>query len=76
MTKELFVTLENSDNQYLDYPCTGKLELFETGADGSLILGVFRRLRVDKKGFDCPVEVRNCKFTYTGETWLYFLTKA
>ena len=45
MANELFVTLEASDNEYLSYPCRGWLELFEIGADGSIIIGVFRQLK-------------------------------
>ena len=63
--KELFVTLIKSDNQYLNYPCQGKLELFETGGDGSLITGVWRGKISDGK-YNCPVVVRNCEFVYSG----------
>lgn len=65
MHKELFVTLTKSDNTFLAYPCQGWLELFETGTNGSLMVGVFRRLRTDGS-HDAPVTVRNCEFAYTG----------
>lgn len=65
MAKELFVTLTNSDNDYLIYPCLGKLELFEFGVNGSLILGVWRGLNKDGT-FAAPVEVRRATFSYNG----------
>jgi hypothetical protein len=67
MANELFVTLEASDNEYLSYPCRGWLELFEIGADGSIIIGVFRQLK-DASDVSCgvgaPVEVRKIKFSF------------
>ena len=42
MANELYVSLESGDNEFLTYPCFGWLELFEIGANGSIIKGVFR----------------------------------
>ena len=53
MTNELYVTLESSDNGYLEYPCQGWLELFEIGRNGSIIKGVFR-------GDPCPDDKTPC----------------
>ena len=67
MANELFVTLTESDNTYLKYPCRGWLELFEIGTDGSIIIGVFRQLKEGEGvacNASCPVEVRNVKFTF------------
>ena len=67
MANELFVTLEASDNEYLSYPCRGWLELFEIGADGSIIVGVFRQLK-DTGDVCCnvgaPIEVRKIRFSF------------
>ena len=69
MANELFVTLTESDNTYLKYPCRGWLELFELGNDGSIICGVFRGIRDEDESCMAlnmaPVEVRNPKFTYS-----------
>ena len=68
MTNELYVTLESSENSFLQYPCVGWLELFEIGRNGSIIKGVFRRdpLPESKEpGFsNCPVVVDHPIFKY------------
>jgi hypothetical protein len=71
MANELFVTLHSSDNAYLKYPCRGWLELFELGANGGVIIGVFRQIMTDTETTPlkmaknhCPVEVKDPKFTY------------
>jgi hypothetical protein len=61
---EIFVTLTNSSNKFLTYPCNGKLELFEIGINGRITLGVWRGVKDDGSLVGGPVEVRNCEFIY------------
>lgn len=68
MPKELFVTLTKSDNQYIEYPSQGWLELFELGVDGSVIVGVWRGL-MPTGCASAPVEVRNVEFQYSCGKW-------
>jgi len=60
---QFFVLLESSDNDILQYPCLGLMEVFETGVDGSIITGVFR-LYGDGQQVGGPVVVRRPCFTY------------
>lgn len=69
MANKLRVTLTYSENQYLSYPCTGLLELFELGSDGSVIVGVFQRDGESREtGYrHAPVRVSRPVFNYPGE---------
>lgn len=49
------VTLSASNNQYLQYPVSGTMEVVEYAVDGSIIWGTFRE---DTPGA-CAVVVRN-----------------
>jgi hypothetical protein len=68
MHPQLYVRLDSSDNEYLDYPCFGMLELFELGTDGSVISGVLR-LIVDGKRKGGPVSVKNPCFSCGEVAW-------
>lgn len=61
--KELYVELLGSSNKFVPTPCFGKLELFEIGTDGSIIIGVWR-MKLSNGTFAAPVEVRNVEFNY------------
>ncbi|OHV78260.1 hypothetical protein [Rhizobium sp. LCM 4573] len=63
MANHVHVTLMGSDNTYLNYPCTGLLELFEIGTTGGITTGVFRR-----EGGGAPVVVKNPHFVYPALT--------
>jgi len=68
MSNELYVTLVSSDNEYLKHPCRGWLELFEIGANGSIIKGVFRQdpdpVSNEIHYSNAPVRVGDIVFTY------------
>lgn len=68
MNARLNVTLTGTRN-YPDAPAPvrGELELFELGADGSLVSAVFRRLQRDGR-LAAPVEIKDPRFTYTPGT--------
>lgn len=63
MANEIFVTLTDSENSFLSYPCRGWLELFEIGTNGSIINGVFRQMKEDGT-CNGAVRVRNVIFTF------------
>lgn len=54
MANELYVTLLNSENKYLTYPCEGLLKILEYGTNGSIIVASFRAKR--------PISEYNGKF--------------
>ncbi len=61
----LLVTLEASDNTYIQYPCKGALIINEQGTDLSIIVATFRRMNEDGS-LSVPVMCRNPKFTFDG----------
>jgi hypothetical protein len=63
MANEIFVTLTDSENTFLSYPCRGWLELFEIGSNGSIINGVFRQMKEDGTSSGA-VHVRNVMFSF------------
>lgn len=61
------VTLESSDNTYIEYPATGLLTVIETGPFGSINRATFEKATDNPTQFGAPVEVRNPTFRYADE---------
>lgn len=59
----LKVTLIDSDNKYLNYPCDGIIQILETGIDESIINAVFM-LKDEDGRIKAPVVIKNPLFAY------------
>ncbi len=57
------VTLTNSKNTYLQYPCVGLLHVIEMGTHNKIIVAVFHRKEGDGK-YGAPVSVDHPQFIY------------
>lgn len=60
------VTLTKSDNEYLTYPCAGRIQIIETFLNGG-ILAVFQRGTYEGAQFFAdggPVGIKNPVFNY------------